>query len=221
MATSLTILRSMTRQRSDQENSLFVGNDELDRYIQDSYAELYALLAGKNQDYYVAEPYEFTLASAVSSTALPDDFYKLLGVDVSLGGGRWKELDPFNFNERNATTRFSRGQARRLYRTLGDSLHIVPAESAAGDYRLWYVPTCPVLATTLALDATSDKWRDYIVIDAAIKCLGKEESDTTTHERAKINLIKRIEDEAASRDVGRSARVQDVRGSGHLYGDDE
>ena len=68
-----------------------------------------------------------------------------------------------------------------------------------------------MIATTLALDAVADKWREFIVVDTAIKMLGKEESDTSLLERRRANLEKRINEAAAARDVGRSMRIQDVR----------
>lgn len=221
MGTSLATLVLMARQRADMENSTFVGTTEADRLVQDSYGELYDLLVSKNQDYFVADPVEFTL-SGTNTLALADDFYKLLGVDVDLGSSRWKELDPFNWNERNASGTRRRELGRYVnvrYRTVGNDLHLVPADNADGDYRYWYIPTCPVLSTLVSLDATSDKWREYVVVDVAIKMLAKEESDTTVLERAKLALIARIEAAAASRDAGRSARVQDVR-SGDPWSDE-
>lgn len=222
MTTSLETLELMTRQLADMENSSFVDQAELQRYLQDAYGELYDLLTSKNQDYYVAEPEEFTL-SGTNQHALPADFYKLLGVDVSLGSDRWSELDPFMFNERNASAvrRRELGRyARVRYRILGSNLHLVPSDGADGTYRLWYYPTCPVLATTEELDATADKWREFITVSAAIVMLAKEESDTTTLERRKMALIDRIEKASASIDVGRSARIQDVRRGGDSHGDD-
>lgn len=57
-------------------------------------------------------------------------------------------------------------------------------------------------------------WEEYIVVDAAIKCLQKEESDTTVLERQKAGLLARIEAEAANRDAGAPATVTDVTQNG-------
>lgn len=218
MPTTRSTLAAMARQYADMEHSAFVSDAELSRYLQDSYGELYDLLVSKHQDYFVEGPVEFSVADGANTYALPADFYKLLGVDLSLGGGRWREMDPFNFNERNVEgERTYNGIAPRVrYRVLGDALHIVPADKAPGAYRLWYVANCPVLAgDSDELDATSDKWREYVIVDAAIKMLSKEESDVSVLMAKKAMLTKRIEDSAASRDAGRSARVQDVRRGGY------
>lgn len=213
MPTSLTDLRLMARQKADMENSSFVSDDEVDRALQDGYKKLYKLLVSKNTDLFVAEPYEFTLSSG-NTVALPTGFYKLLGVDYN--DGSWRELDPFMFNERNASTEALRGRRGRAskfrYRTIGSSLYITPSDDCAGDYRLWYVPTCPVLTTTEELDAESDEYRDYVINEAAIVFLAKEESDVSVLMAANAQIVMNIEKEAATRDIGRSERVQDVRG---------
>ena len=48
------------------------------------------------------------------------------------------------------------------------------------------------------------------MVDAAIKCLLKEESDTQPHMIYKEQLRKRIESAAGNRDAGESYRISDV-----------
>lgn len=210
MPTTIATLRTMALQKADMENSSFVGTDELNRVLQDGYAELYDLLTAKNQDYYLGDPTSFTLTSS-NKYALPADFYKVVGVDIS-ENGKWYELDPFNFNERNhSSLRGPYLHRRRRYRVMGTNLHITPDDDYAGSYRIWYYPTCPVLVTVGSLDVHAENWREYIVLTAAIYCLTKEESDSSALELKRQALRKHIEELAASRDVGRSARIQDVR----------
>ena len=221
MPTSLETLRLMAKQEADMENSSFVDPDELNRKLQDGYRELYDILTGKNQDYYLDDPTEFTL-SGTDSTDLPTDFFKLVGVDAYIGG-RWKALDPFNWNERNDSGAGSRGRRRRSklrHRIVGTKLKIVPSDSCDGTYRLWYYPTCPDLVDVGELDVHAENWREYIVVCGAIYCLEKEESDTSGKVLKKAQLEKRIREAAADRDVGHSARIQDVR-SGDDYYEDE
>ena len=50
---SLTELRTLTRQRADMENSQFVTDTELTRYLNNSWGELYNLIVENfNEDYY-------------------------------------------------------------------------------------------------------------------------------------------------------------------------
>lgn len=70
-------------------------------------------------------------------------------------------------------------------------------------------------------------WEEYAVIDAAIKCKDKEESDTSVLMARKMEKKKDIEGIAANRDPGTAARTADVmtdiwntdsNGGGYGYG---
>lgn len=53
-------------------------------------------------------------------------------------------------------------------------------------------------------------WSEYVIIDAAIKCLIKEESDVQVLMMEKKQVLDRIENMAANRDAGDPERVTDV-----------
>jgi len=55
-------------------------------------------------------------------------------------------------------------------------------------------------------------WENYIVVDAAISMLDKEESDVSSLARKKAGLKQRLEDMAENRDSGEPDVVQDVTG---------
>lgn len=215
MATQLSSLRTQARNRADMLGSNFVSDSEFNQYISDSYAELYDLLVSKFEDYYVAGPLTFTVASGASSYTLPADFYKLKGVDRSSNGSSdWYSLRAFNFAQRNSrrSTNLHRSNYPDLsYKIFGNTLRFTPDDDAAGTYRLWYIPRYTAL--TLDTDTVDgvNGWEIYIVTDAAIKALQKEESDVSVLMQQKMMLIKRIEDMAANRDVGEPETVTDIR----------
>lgn len=62
-------------------------------------------------------------------------------------------------------------------------------------------------------------WLEYAILDAAIKCLQKEESDTRVLFGQRERLIQRINDSAPNRDAAEPARVADVTRTGG-WGDD-
>ena len=62
-------------------------------------------------------------------------------------------------------------------------------------------------------------WEEYIVIDAAIKMLGKEESITDDLKLRKKDMYQRIQDIAENRDEGSPGRTADVMGN-YLWGGD-
>lgn len=65
--------------------------------------------------------------------------------------------------------------------------------------------------STQTIDGVSG-WEEYIVIDAAIKCKDKEESDVMVLAGRKGDMKKRIEGIAANRDPGSAAKTADVSG---------
>lgn len=211
MSTTLESLREQVRQRADMVNSEFVSDSELNQYISDSYAELYDLLVLKFEDYYLTES-TFTVASGAESYTLPTDFYKLRGVDKDLGSGDYVELRPFNFIDRNKDPVYEayNGVCSVRYRILGSTLRFTPADQAPGDYRLWYVPRFTALTTDASTVDGVNGWEVYIVTDAAIKCLQKEESDVSVLMALKADLRARIEAAGAERDAGYPDRIVDV-----------
>src|SRR6267154_4869745 len=102
---TLGSLRTQVRQRADIVNSQFITDTELNGYINASYAELYDLLVQKyGDDYYVkSPPYSFVTDGTSQFYALPDDFYKLLGVDLALATSQdsFVTISQFGFRDRN------------------------------------------------------------------------------------------------------------------------
>lgn len=227
MATTMTLLqlRDATRQRADMVGSTFVSDAELTSYINQSAFELYDILVSAyGEDYYTATPSTFVTDGTNDKYALPATFYKLLGVDLQLSSSpaSWVTLRPFTFSERNryAVPNFQSfyGFTNLRYRILGDQLWLTPLPSAGQTVRLYYVPRM----TTLSLDADTlegvSGWTEYVITDAAIKCLQKEESDPSVLMAQKQALLDRIATQAANRDAGNAARVADVVGSGPFFG---
>jgi hypothetical protein len=225
MAKTLTLaeLRAATRQRADMVNSQFVTDAELNSYINQSYFELYDLLVSKYGDnYYVAPAYTITTNGTDDQYALPTSplLYKLLGVDLGLSNtsDSYVTIRPFEFIDRNryAVPNFQSfyGLTNLRYRLNGDKIWFTPIPAANQRIRLWYIPRM----TTLALDTDTvdgvSGWTEYIICDAAMKCMQKEESDVSVLMAEKQMLIRRIEAMAESRDVGSPAKVSD-----NLYSD--
>ena len=208
-ATTLAQFRTRVRQRADMENSNFVSDSELNGYINKSISELYDLLVSSNSEYFLSSTTS-TVASGESTITLPSDFYKLRGVDFYLGG-RWTDLEQFNFNERNLdSTTYSLIGCHVKYRLQGSTIKLIPEDNVDGQYRVWYTP----VPTELSSDSDSfegiNGWEEYVVVDAAIKCLQKEESSTTDLEKAKAQLGKRVADMAAKRDSAKPKTITNV-----------
>lgn len=213
MAVQLQDLRTRVRYRANMENSEFITDTELNTFINESYKELYDILVSKFEDWYVSDPTQFTLTSGDSGKqALASDFYKLRGVDEYISGA-WREVKPFNFNERNReglANRLNGFESAVRYRLVGSDLRFSPVDMAPGTYRYWYTP----IATEMSGDTDTmdgvNGWEQYVIVDAARKCLQKEESDTSELERELARLERRIEIMSANRDAANPQQVEDI-----------
>jgi hypothetical protein len=219
---TLAQIRTRAQQESDMENSTFVSTSEWNSYINASYKELYDLLVGAyGNDYYVAAPSTFVTDGTSQFYTLPTDFYKLLGVDVAMSNtpDSYVTLKPFQFSERNrySVPNFQSfyGVTNLRYRLKGSELWLTPIASAGQTIQVWYVPE----PTSLALDADTldgiSGWEEYVVIDAAIKAMAKEESDVAVLGARKQAMLERITIMAESRDAGSPAVVSDVQGASY------
>lgn len=198
-------------------NGFFVTEPELISYINQSLFELYDLLISCfGANYYVkAPPYSFVTDGTNEQFALPADFYKLLGVDLLLASAPDARvgLRQFEFKDRNRYTAPNSqafyGRTNLRYRLNGSNLWLTPMPTGGQTMQVWYVPKMVTLAN---LSDTSDGvsgWTEYIICDAAIKCLQKEESDVSVLMAEKAALIQRIQAMADSRDIGSPHTVSD------------
>lgn len=230
--TTLATIRTAAARRADlatPSSSTFVTTSEWDANINASYAELYDLLVQKfGDDYFVAGTpdnwYQFTTTTS-AGYVLPDGsstyklvdaatapaFYKLLGADAKYGS-EWVPLKPFQFIDRNRRSAAGPNAVASeiRYRVSGNYLWL-PSVASGQIVRLWYVPRLALLtADGDTVDAVSG-WEEYVIVDAAIKALVKEESDPSALMAAKAGLVQRIEAAAENRDAGQPVRVSDTR----------
>lgn len=232
---SLWAIRLLAQQRADRVGSTFVTKAEWNQFINQSYHELYDLLTTLYEDYNVASPFTFSCDGRVSGIyPLPDGvtstdavtgsiaqpMFKLLGVDMGYNsaGPAWGTMKKFNFIGRNRyvfpqMTSTLRGVSNMEYRIMGNNINFIPSPAGGQYIRLWYVPRmADVVKDYDVMDGVSG-WDEYVVVDAAIKALKKEESDVTMLMMEKEQLRKRIEESAMNRDAGQPDCISDVRGA--------
>lgn len=230
---SLGQLRLMSQQRADRVNSQFVTTSEWNSYINQSYFELYDLLVDAYEDYFIAPALTFSTDGTSDQYALPTGsnydgaapFYKLMGVDCGLdtSNNAFVTLKKFNFIARNRyvypqITNTILGTFNMQYRLLGDSIEFIPTPSTGQIIRLWYIPRMTeLLADTDICDGVSG-WTEYIIVDAAIKALQKEESDVTALMVQKKALQSRIEAASMNRDAGQPDTISDTRSFSERWG---
>jgi len=223
---SLGQIRLMAQQRADMVGSEFVSTSEWNLYINQAAFELYDLLVTEYEDYFMKAPLQITTDGSEQYT-LPSDFYKLLGVDLGLANNTtaWITLKKFQFIERNRyvypqinSTFF--GCFNLQYRLMGNTLFFIPTPSAGQFLRIWYIPKLTQLLQDTDILTGISGWGEYVIIDAAIRAMQKQENDVSVLGAQKMMLIKRIEESAMNRDAGQpdcisATRFDDV---GNGYG---
>jgi hypothetical protein len=182
---TLAQLRTASKNRADMANSNFIGESELDLYINNGYSELYDLLVSKFEDYF-SQKTSFFISSGNTYT-LPSTVYKIRGIDYGAESDVWIPLKKANFAERPLRT-----------------------SDVTGSYQLWDIPRFTRLVN--ASDEMSDvlDFEDYVIVDAAIKMKTKEESDISALMAQKQMLIARINSMASNRDAGSPEKIADI-----------
>jgi hypothetical protein len=181
-AVTLTTLRARARERADQVNSTFVPDSAtgIDALINEGAQELHDLLATKFGCDYLVSSKSFMTVAGQSSYALPSDFLKLLGVDLTVNG-QDVDLKLFTFKERNVYKRLVNGAlglALPRYRLEGSVLRLYPAPSGAFSATVHYVPTLQVstadAAATLDLGALTAGAVDVVLRARAVGVEGND-----------------------------------------------
>lgn len=237
---NLGMLRYQSKLKSDKLHSQFLTTDEWNININKSAFELFDILQTKyGDDFFLASPYTIETTGA-KNYALPDGsasfavngitppaVYKMVGVDcgVAVGNNAWVTLPRYNWIDRNRfvypqLTANALGVFNLSYRQMGNQLYFIP-NPAAGQYiQIWYTPIMTMLLQdTDMLEFSVSGWDEYVVVDAAIKALIKEESfeQAASLKMDKAALLERIETTAANRDVGQPNTVSDTRCNTGFY----
>ena len=235
---SLAQIRLAAQQRADRQNSEFLTTAEWNSNINQSMFELYDLLVTVYEDYYLAPSAQFitngnssfyplpngqlTFTNTAGQPFVAEPFYKLTGVDLGLNtaNNAFVTLGKFNFRDRNKfiypnTSSMIYGVYNCQYRVLGSNIEFIPTPSGNQPIRLWYIPRLKQLLQDTDISTTSiSGWIEYVIVDAAIKALQKEESDVQVLMAQKMALVKRINESAANRDAGTPDTITDSRQDG-------
>ena len=221
---SLGSLRLKAQQRADRVNSTFISTPEWNTYLNQSYFELYDLLKDNYEDWYFAVPQQ-VVTDGTNKVAVPADFYNLLGVDLGVANNNnaWVTLSKYDFIERNRfvypniTSTFY-GVFNLRYRLMGNFINFIPVPQAGQYIQIWYIPRMTeLLQDTDLIDGVSG-WTEYIIVDAAIKALQKEESDVSVLMAQKMALKQRIEEAGMNRDAGQPDTISNTRSWGSRNG---
>ena len=218
-------LIARSRRRADQENSDFCTDAEVLDYINEAIAELHEMMVSEYELYYVSST-SFSIptghADGDNVKELPTSFWKALGCDFG-SGGVTRRIRRYMFQERNAyqSPLLRQGYMANLFFIVeGNNIRFIPESPPGGTVTLWYIPE----PQKFAGDETGDAARlfsvdralangieRFIILDAAIKMLQKEESDTQILMVEREGVRKRLMVAGKDRVPGESRAIADVR----------
>lgn len=209
---TLSDLRTRVRQRANMENSTFVTDAEMNRYINYSINMMRDKMIIKTGEEYFADSQNYTLVDGTEEYALPADFYKVISCQLQGDSTLFFPMKRFEYAEQNEFARPLYNRASDIrYRIRGANLVINPATNVGGRViRLIYVPLPPELSGDLDTLGGFNGWDEYVVLSAAIKCLQKEEQDVSDLKQELMIMDARMDTMMDNRDHSQPARVQDT-----------
>lgn len=211
MATvTLTTLVARVRERADMVGSSFIADSAtgLFAFINEANQKLHGMLVDALGEEYVSSSQAFTTIADQSDYALPSGFYKLYGVDLDYHG-LMRSLRQYNRMERNLYRELHPEFLPR-YLLVGGNLRLYPAPTAGLTGAILYAPEATVLTTGTDTVSYPNGWERFIVIDAAIQALAKEESSVSTLVAERDSIIREIESTKEMRDLATPKQVVDV-----------
>lgn len=230
MATTLTDMISLLRQRTNMENNQFVTDQELTSYLNNSLCLLDGILISKFNDYKLSA----VLVSVVDGHEhidLPADFLKLRGLDIFFNEDNpdgYITLNEFSFRQRNKrpfpiTGPLVYGPYQMEYRLQGNYIKLIPGQIAnKWRYRLWYTPDFIKLVNgsdTLEPYMDSQSWYEYAICEASIKVLLKQDLDASQFVAQSAQLKDHIlKLSAPNRNSAEPAAIVDTRGTSDAGG---
>jgi hypothetical protein len=202
MARSVTFAQMVTavQSRGSYENSADITSTLIKEFLNEALAETWDILVGKWQDYYVTRS-NLSVSANQDGITLPTDFYKLRKLEIvdSSSPTGYRRLRPHDLD--SAHTFFTVTQKRYRYRLEGAKLYIAPIPTTAETLRLFYIPSCPVLASD---SDTFDGVNGYegLVIQLALKrCMDRQDESTGSVDQEIARLTARVRTAADSRDA--------------------
>ena len=198
----------------------FVTDVELTDYINQGISSLYDLMIDGDSESLFAINAPILTQVGTNSYALPADFYRLVSLDLFVGG-YYRHGTPGNVRElaRMAANPPLEEKFRYFIRWLPGlalkQLFIYPEVDEA-NLALVYVPEPPVLSADTDTFDGLNNWHEYIQVRAALIMVAKQEQDTTALEMRLRELAARIRDHIRDIDVGIPKQISDVA---HIYED--
>ena len=185
--------------------------DGLYAWINEANQKLHGMLVEALGEEYVSSSAELSLVAGTSDYAVPSGLFKLYGIDQTVGG-RVRSLSPYMRRERNYYRNANLASNNDIpsYSLVGSNIRLYPTPTAVIPTTVLYAPEATVMTAGSDTVNYPNGWERFIVLDAAIQCLAKEESDVRTLVAERAAVVQEIELAKEQRDLSTTHRVVEI-----------
>lgn len=214
---TLSTLQTRVQRRMDIESATVrFPLSEITDYLNEGIAELVEEINKvQGHDSYYRSSSALSTIGNQSSYPLPADFYKLISIDIEVGGPNLVlTARPYMEQERNRFKFFPTGWnygAPVYYKLEGGNVNFIPQPPGSFALTINYVSTSTVLVNPSDTFDGVAGWEEFAVLWAAIRCATKDK-DWETKAALDADLEKmraRVQDMSAERD-DQPERIADV-----------
>lgn len=203
-------LRTRIRQKTNKEKSQFVTDSEIDSLIEESYSVMYNKLVSTNENYFISS----TTVSLVANThtyALPSDFFKLKGVDISRNGVLYQlGLLPWENRNKYQSLSATFTSIPTEYMFYNNSLRFVPTPNSGYTATIYYIPAPPrYISDATTIDGVAG-FEKYIVNYCAACIRDKEEKDSSIFMNKAALALQEMAAAISPRDFENAITINDV-----------
>lgn len=223
---TLSELRTRVIQRANLSlTDQFITTSELNSYINLSLSKMWDLaLENDGQSFIPWTDSQFTSPTTAPNLYTLAGAYKVLSVQLwdTTNGGVRRAIFPAMQTEipilmsQGATANTTFGAKYRLSggfglaSSAGLKLELFPPPLSNTVLEVRWVPPAPILVDDSTPVIFPNGWEEYVVLDASIKCIAKEEGNTDELMLERADIEQSIRTASASLDRGSPERVQDV-----------
>ncbi len=214
-------LRDEVRDRADIEGSTHITDPQINRYVNQSGAALHSMLVEMCEDEFLEVFSGSTSAASGNQTNINVGYigevtagaYKILGVEVVVNGNR-VPLRRWSWREHAALIDSPSSGPPYFYRWVSSTVQVIPGLPTSTPYYVYAIPPYVDMAADDETIDGRDGWEEWIVLDAAIKCMTKEESDPSVLVAERDRVYQRIVTQMMQRDFANPGRVGDAMRDG-------
>lgn len=182
---TLTQLRDLARAKADEQSAGFIGDVELDSYLNQGLKFIYGKIVQRFEDFFIvrgttANGGLFTQVSGTDEYPLPSTLQKLVLVQMRRAGttsnDAWIRLDRANIANNGIDIYYPLREDllhKVGYFLAGNNIYFRPVPAEAAEIRMWFVPRVTALASASDIPGIPNEYHELLSEYAAIQCLRK------------------------------------------------